>query len=457
MITVTESATEYAGDVAKKVTAARERGYIRQRGGSFQVLMYAGVDPLTGKELRLVESTTDEAHAQEILKRFRRQVDEQTHARTKATFRTAMTEWLRVREIEDSTRESYETYARLYLYPAFGDEPIGKITARLLEGLYAELRRCRVRCDGRPFIEHRESGPHECRVVRHRRPPGRPPAGSYPPHDCAEVGCKVTECPAHACRPLSPATIRRIHFAVSAVLTAAVRWEWIKSNPAAVARKPRQPTPQPEPPTVEQAGRIVEAAWAQDAAWGTLVWLVMVTGLRRAELLALRWSDVDLAAGRLTVRRNYLRRNRRSIEKDTKTHQMRRISLDLATVDVLTEYRQRYEQITRELGHQPADAAFLFSHQPAHDRPYDPSAVTHRYSKMCADLGLDSHLHALRHYSATELLTAGVDLRTVAGRLGHGGGGATTLRVYAAWVGESDRRAAEILGSRFRAPDRRGD
>jgi site-specific recombinase XerD len=55
---------------------------------------------------------------------------------------------------------------------------------------------------------------------------------------------------------------------------------------------------------------------------------------------------------------------------------------------------------------------------------------------MCADLGIDSHLHVLRRYSATELLTAGVDLRTVAGRLGHGGGGATTLRVYAARVQE---------------------
>jgi hypothetical protein len=46
-----------------------------------------------------------------------------------------------------------------------------------------------------------------------------------------------------------------------------------------------------------------------------------------------------------------------------------------------------------------------------------------------------------------------VDLRTVAGRLGHGGGGATTLRVYAAWVAASDRKAAEILGSRM--PKRR--
>ena len=91
----------------------------------------------------------------------------------------------------------------------------------------------------------------------------------------------------------------------------------------------------------------------------------------------------------------------------------------------------------------------------SHDRPYSPDWVTHRYAKMCAKLGIDSHLHALRHYSATELLTAGVDLRTVAGRLGHGGGGATTLRVYAAWVSASDRAAAEILGGRIQRPDRR--
>lgn len=68
---------------------------------------------------------------------------------------------------------------------------------------------------------------------------------------------------------------------------------------------------------------------------------------------------------------------------------------------------------------------------------------------MCAKLGIDSHLHALRHYSATEF-TAGVDLRTVAGQLGHGG--ATTLRVYAAWVGESDRCAAEVLSGRLKRP-----
>jgi hypothetical protein len=132
--------------------------------------MYAGVDPLTGRELRLTESTTDEAEAKRILKRFRAQVDEQSHARTKATFRAAMEAWLRVHDIEETTREGYEAYARLYINPAFGDESIGKVSARLLEEFYAELRRCRARCDGRPAVDHRADGPHECRRVRHRRP-----------------------------------------------------------------------------------------------------------------------------------------------------------------------------------------------------------------------------------------------------------------------------------------------
>jgi site-specific recombinase XerD len=73
---------------------------------------------------------------------------------------------------------------------------------------------------------------------------------------------------------------------------------------------------------------------------------------------------------------------------------------------------------------------------------------------MIKTLGLDTHFHALRHYSATELIAAGVDPRTVAGRLGHGGGGATTLRVYSAWVPESDRTAAETVAARMPAPPR---
>jgi hypothetical protein len=149
----------------------------------------------------------------------------------------------------------------------------------------------------------------------------------------------------------------------------------------------------------------------------------MVTGMRRAELLVLRWTDVDLAAGVLTARRNYVQAGGKSIEKDTKTHQMRRLALDPATVEVLTEHHDRYQAVCWSVGVDADPRAFLFSYRPDFDRPCNPSRITHRYAKMCVSLGIDSHLHALRHYSVTELLTAGVDLRTVAGRLGHGGGG----------------------------------
>jgi len=346
----------------------------------------------------------------------------------------ALDSWLQVHEVEENTRQGYEAYARKQIKSALGHVPVGKVTAKMLEDFYAELGRCRARCDGRPAVDHRSDEPHECRVVRrHRRLPGRPPDAGYPEHDCEKAGCTVIECPLHECRSLSRSTIRHVHFPISAALSTAVRWDWIKTNPAAVAKKPRQLPPQPNPPTVEQAGRIVTAAWELDENWATLVWLTRHDDrATAAELLALKWFDVDLDVGKLTVRRNYVRVPGKTIEKDTKTHQMRRISLDPATLEVLAEHRQRYEDMARQLQTEPRDDAFLFSHRPERDVPYGPDTVTHRYSKMCRQLGIDSHLHALRHYSATELLSAGVDLRTVAGRLGHGGGGATTLRVYAA-------------------------
>ena len=95
--------------------------------------------------------------------------------------------------------------------------------------------------------------------MKHRRGPGCPPAGGYPPYDCAETGCTVIECQPHVCQPLSAATIRRVPFAIRGVLSAAERWEWITSNSAVIARKPRQP-PQPNPPSVAQAAQIIGTA-----------------------------------------------------------------------------------------------------------------------------------------------------------------------------------------------------
>jgi integrase len=383
----------------------RQRGTIRQRGQSFQVTVYAGLDPLTGKRMFLSESTTDAAEAERIRKRLVAQVDDQRGPRTSTTFGSALAAWLRTHEAEETTLDGYRGYVQRTIEPALGSVPLARVTAQVLEELYADLRRCRHQCrDGEPAVDHRTAVDHECRTIRHKRRPGRP---GREVHDCEAAGCLVVECPSHRCRPMAASSIRQVHWIVSSALAAAVRWEWIRANPADTAKKPKQRPPQPEPPTAADAARIIAEAWKQDDAWGALVWLVMVTGMRRGEVLALRWADVDFDAGMLVIRRNYVRSGAQRIEKDTKTHQMRRIALDPETVAVLADHRARYNERVRAAGVEPSEQAFMFSYQPLGDAPADPSAVTHRYGRMCAALGIDSHLHALRHYSGDRAARGG--------------------------------------------------
>jgi integrase len=322
----------------------------------------------------------------------------------------------------------YRGYLNRNIRPALGDIPARKLSARNLEKFYAELRRCRTRCDGRPFVEHR----------------------SQDDHNCSTAGCRP-----HKCQPLAVSTVRQIHSIISGAMSAAVRWEWVSTNPARVAQPPKQVPPEPDPPSSADAARLAEAAFGKDDEWGTLVWLVMTTGMRRGEVAALTWGDVDLDEGMVTIRRNFIKRNRIEQIKATKTHQMRRLALDTETVVLLAEQKARMQQRCSDLGIHFDDGIYVFAGARKIDprRPCSPDGISARYKAMAESLGISTHVHALRHYSATELLTAGIDLRTVAGRLGHGGGGATTLRVYAAWVAASDRKAAEILASRM--PKRR--
>lgn len=410
---------------------SRDRGRIEERAKTLRVIVYAGIDPVTGKRQYLRETVqgTDKAarkRAEKALTKLLNQVNEQNSTPLAVALSYALDEWMRTSELEDSTRGTYEGYINRTIVPALGDTAVNKITPRMLEKFYTELRRCRVRCDYKPYIEkHAKDGDH----------------------DCTAEGCKP-----HQCKPMGASTVRQIHAIISGTFDAAERWDWVNSNPARVARKPKRP--EPDPPTPAEAARLSEEAFRMDEDWGTLVWLAMTTGMRRGELAGLRFARVDLDDEVIDLRRNWVRGK----EKTTKTHQNRRIALDSETVVLLKEHRDRVRERVEDIGATFTDDLFLFSGSktPDHSEPYSPNAITQRYKDMAARLDIDTHLHALRHYSATELLTAGVDLPTVSGRLGHGGGGATTLRVYAAWVAASDRKAAEILGSRMpkRKPDR---
>jgi integrase/DNA-binding transcriptional regulator YhcF (GntR family) len=314
----------------------------------------------------------------------------------------------------------YAKYLEKHVRPFVGRLKAGSMDAEVLDSLYAELRRCRVHCTDRRRVDHRTPREHVC----------------------------DERCGPHRCRPLSSATIRHIHFVLRGAYEKGVRWRWVGTNPVLMATPPAARRPEPRPPSAEEAARLVEDAW-DDPDWGMLVWLMMTTGARRGELCALRWRHVDLAAGVVTLSRAIAQDGTHREEKDTKTHQHRRVTLDPETVAALTEHWDRCRERAAAGGVALGREAFVFSLVPDGSVHLVPSSVSQRYARLARRLGIDTHLHSLRHFSATELIAAGVDVRTVAGRLGHSGGGITTLRVYAAWLAEADQRASAGLAARM--------
>ena len=101
----------------------------------------------------------------------------------------------------------------------------------------------------------------------------------------------------------------------------------------------------------------------------------MTTGMRRGEVLALRWRHVHFDRRVLEIRRNYVQRRGRKIEKDTKTHQMRRIALDPETVAVLDEHRDRAGYRAMLLDVPSISDWYLFSNDPSYSRPLNTATA----------------------------------------------------------------------------------
>jgi integrase len=383
------------------------------------VRVYAGIDAVSRQRLYLTEVIPPGPGAADAAEkartRFLRQVDEQRSPRTRATVNELLDSHLAMLE---SKLDSYETFVRNHIRPLLGELQLARIDGKVLDSFYKQLRTCRAHCRGRAFVEHRVAGDHEC----------------------------TEPCRPHTCRPLAAGSLRKIQAILIGAGKRAVRWGWVGRNPFEQAEPIAAAKPDPQPPTAEQAAAIVTEAWA-DPDWGMLVWLAMTTGARRGELCALRWDRVDLRTGMLAIRTNVRQRGARMWEKDTKTHQQRRITLDAQTLALLAAYRHHCA-VRADLDDMPGDAR-IFSPMPDGATWLRPDTVSQRYQRMCARLGWDMHIHQLRHYSATELIASGVDVRTVAGRLGHSGGGTTTLKVYSAFLAESDQRAAGSLATRM--------
>jgi integrase len=259
-------------------------------------------------------------------------------------------------------------------------------------------------------------------------------------HDCKRAGCQP-----HVCKPMTAKTIRNIHSILSGAFATAKRWEWFAWNPAESAKPPavtRRPVPATSP---EDVAKVIAEGRRTHPVLALYLWLVAITGARRGELCALQIGDIDLEKGILHIAFNYIVVGGRRIRKDTKTHQDRYLAIDPVTCAMIREHldtiRARLVDFDLEL---PEDA-YVFSNEPMGAKPWNPDWATHKAGDLAAAAGVKLSIKGLRHYTASQLLAARFDLRNTAARLGHGSGGATTLRHYADPVSEVDRRAAAYL------------
>jgi integrase len=492
-------------------------GHIEQLpSGSWRAKVYAGTDPLTGREIRFRKTRKTEVEAQIELGKLLELARAGHQPDSDVTVAELLDQYVPVAGWDLSTEETNLGYIRRTIKPALGSKEVRKVRGPLLDNLYTRLQKCgNLACAGKPFTEHRHvpdlrPDPADRRtewqqaagnlrgaitngalvpgddlpsvselarlqalrpgtiqhaflvleeegllVIRHGRTAqiaGDAPAGSHtawrarstrsrPGHDCALSGCRP-----HVCHPMKPSTIHGIHSILSGAFEAAQRWEWVDFNPAESAKPPtvtKKKTPATPPAAVVKV--IEQARRSGQADIALYVWLAAITGGRRGELCGVQIRDIDLETGVVHVAFNYVVKGGKKVRKDTKTHQDRYLAIDPVTCALIEEHLAAAAAALAGTGVNLRPSAYLFSNQPANTRPWNPDWASHRVADLAAAAGVQLNIKALRHYTASQLLAAGFDLGNTAARLGHSGGGATTLKHYADPVSEVDRRAAAYL------------
>ena len=317
-----------------------------------------------------------------------------TGAKTSGELLDQFLEHAQARDRSPTTLRKYKSIVETVLRPELGEIKLAKLTARDLDRLYSKL---------------------------------------------TAKGNKAT-------------TVRRVHALMSAALRQAERWDLIDRNVARQATPPTIHTSEIKAPDPDEVRRIIEAADAIEPTLAVLLLLAALTGARRGELCALRWFDLDDKAGTLRIGRSvYEIAGGGWGEKATKTHQIRRIGLDKLGLAILKRHRQSVDVLAASLDVSVADDAFMFSRSPAGLEPIMPDVLSKFTKRVANKAGVDTHLHALRHFSATQAISAGFDPVTVGARLGHADP-SITLRTYSHVLKQRDKELAASLGKTLAAP-----
>jgi integrase len=244
---------------------------------------------------------------------------------------------------------------------------------------------------------------------------------------------------------LSARTVRYTHAVLSSALKQAVKWRMISQNPASYVDLPRLKKTEMKSFSPEEAERFLEAASRE--RWGTLWAVALTTGLRPGEYLALRWPDVDLKAGTVTVRRALVRRKDGSwgFEEPKTARSRRTVPLPPSAVKALAEHKRKQAEERLAKGPAYKNQGLVFATSTG--QPLDQINLLRRHFKpilKAAELPTTFRMYDLRHSCATLLLAAGENPKVVSERLGHASV-ALTLDIYSHVLPSMQQQAAERL------------
>lgn len=376
--------------MAKK--RANGDGSIRKRkDGRWEGRYVVGHDPITGKMISRNVLGKTQAQVKEKLRTAIENSKHLDYTQTgKYTVGQWMDEWFEAYakvKVRPSSHQTYKGYIENHIKPNIGDIPIEKLTSLQLQKFYRLLL-----TEGRiPRIES-EKQP----------------------------------------RGLSAKTVRNINQVISSAMDMAVRHKLILSNPTEGCELPKVEHREMKTLPAEQLGAFLREA--KESGVYELYYLDLATGLRRGELLGLKWEDVDLQNGIIHVRRQVARVDGEVKELPLKTkNSYRNISISQDAVAMLTEME----------AHRSSDYVFPSST----GGPISPDSVNNMLHRVLKRAGLPSiRFHDLRHTFATLALQNGVDIKTVSGMLGHFSAG-FTLDTYAHVTTSAQKEAARTMGN----------
>ena len=378
--------------MAKK--RANGEGNIRKRkDGRWEGRYTAGYDEKTGK--RITKSVLGKTQA-EVKEKLAKAVAEAESVDVRRADEYTLGTWLQTwyelivrNPADDCVPPKIPKHEMKHIVPCIGDIPLKKLTGRDLQWLYKDLQ------------EH-----GRLREAQKGKQPG-----------------------------LSDSTIRGIHTMLHNALDRAVKERLIVRNPADDCVPPKIPKHEMKILPPEQIRSYLTAADQRGVL--PMFYLELISGLRKGELVALQWTDLDIENKTIFVSKQAGRNNagEPDITRPKTENSIRKISIPQDAVDLLVAEHQKHPS-----------SPWMFP-SPKTGEMYHPDSVVNIHKKILKDAGLE-HLrfHDLRHTFATLALQNGVDVKTVSSMLGHFDAG-FTLRTYTHVTRQMQESAAEKMGN----------